>query len=239
MDSALYQSKENAVIQLDPRTKMIALLIFNIIMLTSITEGIAVFLKPILAFLAFLFLLNARKPKLAFIYLALYMISYHADFFLQFVSGISMIGFLIRFFTHMITRIVPGVMFAYYLLSTTKVSEFVASMERVHISQKLIIPIAVMFRFFPTVSEEYHSIQDAMRLRGIGLKKGPTAMVEYRVVPLIVSLVKIGDELSAASVTRGLGGNNKRTNYCRIGFGLWDGLFLLVMTGIFAVYLIF
>lgn len=239
MDGTVYISDKGAIMQFDPRTKIYSLLIFNIIMLTSITEGIAVYLKPFLAFLAFLFLLNARKTKMAVIYIVLYMVSYHADFFLQYVSGTSIAGFLIRFIAQMVTRIVPGVMFAYYMLATTKVSEFIASMERLHISEKLIIPIAVMFRFFPTVGDEYHSIQDAMRLRGIGFKRGPIAMVEYRLVPLIVSLVKIGDELSAASVTRGLGSKIKRTNYCKIGFRLGDVLLLLLMTGIFAVYLVF
>ena len=227
-----------AVVSFDPRTKLYALLIFNIIMLTSLTEGASVYLKPFLAVLAFLFLLNARLPKMAVIYLVLYVVSYHAEFFLQYVSGMSLAGFLIRFFSHMITRIVPGFMFAYYMLRTTRVSEFVAAMERLHISQKLIIPVSVMFRFFPTVSDEYSSIQDAMRLRGIGFRKGPVAMAEYRLVPLIVSLIKIGDELSAAAVTRGLGGQMKRTNYCKIGFAFWDVLFLVLMTGIFITYLV-
>lgn len=227
-----------AVISFDPRTKLYALLIFNLVMLTSLTEGASVYLKPFLAVLAFLFLLNARLPKTAAVYLALYIVSYHAEFFLQYVSGMSLAGFLIRFFSHMITRIVPGFMFAYYMIRTTRVSEFIAAMERMHISRKLIIPVSVMFRFFPTVSEEYRSIQDAMRLRGIGLKAGPVAMAEYRLVPLIVSLVKIGDELSAAAVTRGLGGQVKRTNYCRIGFGVWDALLWVLMTGIFTTYLV-
>lgn len=228
-----------SVISFDPRTKLYALLIFNLIMLTSLTEGASVYLKPFLAVLAFLFLLNARLPKMAVVYLALYVVSYHAEFLLQYISGMSFVGFLIRFFSHMIIRIVPGFMFAYYMLRTTRVSEFVASMERLHISQKLIIPVSVMFRFFPTVSEEYRSIQDAMRLRGIGFRKGPVAMAEYRLVPLIVSLVKIGDELSAAAVTRGLGGQVKRTNYCKIGFGFGDALLWVLMTGIFMVYLVF
>lgn len=228
-----------SIITFDPRTKLYALLIFNIVMLTSLTEGVSVYLKPFLAVLAFLFLLNARLPKMAVIYLVLYAISWHSEFLLQYVSGMSMAGFLIRFFSHIITRIVPGFMFAYYMLRTTRVSEFVAAMERLHISQKLIIPVSVMFRFFPTVSDEYGSIQDAMRLRGIGIRKGPALMAEYRLVPLIVSLVKIGDELSAAAVTRGLGGQNKRTNYCTIGFRAWDIALLLLMTGIFLVYLVY
>ena len=108
------------VVSFDPRTKLYALLIFNIVMLTSLTEGVSVYLKPFLAILAFLFLLNAKMMKTAVIYLVLYVVSWNAEFLLQYISGMSLGGFLIRFFSHMITRIVPGFMFAYYMLRTTR-----------------------------------------------------------------------------------------------------------------------
>lgn len=47
-------------------------------------------------------------------------------------------------------------------------------------------------------------------------------MLEYRLVPLIISIVKIGDELSAAALTRGLGAPGKRTDICNIGFHVQD-----------------
>lgn len=86
-----------SVVSFDPRTKLYALLIFNIVMLTSLTEGVSVYLKPFLAILAFLFLLNARMTKTAVIYLVLYVVSWNAEFFLQYISGMSLGGFLIRF----------------------------------------------------------------------------------------------------------------------------------------------
>ena len=43
-----------------------------------------------------------------------------------------------------------------------------AAMERLRLPQKITIPLSVMFRFFPTVVEEYGAIGDAMRMRGIG-----------------------------------------------------------------------
>ncbi|WP_242622798.1 energy-coupling factor transporter transmembrane protein EcfT [Lachnoclostridium sp. Marseille-P6806] len=55
-------------------------------------------------------------------------------------------------------------------------------------------------------------------------------MLEYRLVPMISCSAKIGEELSAAALTRGLGISQKRTNICRIGFGAADYLiFLFVM----------
>lgn len=49
-------------------------------------------------------------------------------------------------------------------------------------------------------------------------------MLEYRVVPLMTCSVKIGEELSAAALTRGLGAPVKRTNICRIGFHVQDAV---------------
>ena len=66
-------------------------------------------------------------------------------------------------------------------------------------------------------------------MRGIRFGGGKLSkMLEYRIVPLIVSCVKIGDDLSAAALTRGLGAPIRRTNICRIGFGVWDVLAMAV-----------
>lgn len=61
------------------------------------------------------------------------------------------------------------------------------------------------------------------------------AMLEYRLVPVIMCSVKIGEELSAAALTRGLGGSVKRTNICEIGFHVQDILFLLLCVVAFAI----
>ena len=101
-----------------------------------------------------------------------------------------------------------------------------------HVSQKITIPLAVMFRFFPTVVEEAGSINKAMAMRDIkfGGKKA-LQMIEYRLIPMMTCSVKIGQELSAASLTRGLGGPGKRTNICKIGFGWPDFLTFICLAG--------
>lgn len=55
-------------------------------------------------------------------------------------------------------------------------------------------------------------------------------MLEYRLIPLMTCSVQIGSELSAAALTRGLGGEVKRTNVCNIGFHLQDIIALLLCT---------
>lgn len=140
------------------------------------------------------------------------------------------------------TRWLPSAMMGYYLLSTTKVSEFVLAMQRMHMPEAFIIPFSVMFRFFPTISEEAESIGNAMRMRGITGKnffKNPQAVLEYRIVPLMMSVVTIGNDLSAAALTRGLGNGKKRTSICRIGFRWKDFALMIIVTAALLVFLLF
>ena len=124
-------------------------------------------------------------------------------------------------------------MMGYYIIKSTKADEFVASMEKWHITKKVLIPIAVVFRFIPTMQEESRSITEAMRMREIrfGTPKfwhSPGTILEYRLIPLLISVVKIGDELSAAALTRGLGRQGKRSSIARIGFTWQDFLILVI-----------
>ena len=81
----------------------------------------------------------------------------------------------------------------------------------------------MIFRFFPTVMEESKSINDAMRMRGVEMGAGKAAeAVEYRMVPLIASCSIIGEELSAAAMTRGLDVGKKRSCIWNISFGFPD-----------------
>ena len=50
---------------------------------------------------------------------------------------------------------------------------------------------------------------------------------------MMMCSVKIGEELSAAALTRGLGGPVKRTNICKIGLHIQDIVLLLICLGAF------
>ena len=57
-----------------------------------------------------------------------------------------------------------------------------------------------------------------MRMRGIRFGgRHPGKMIEYRLIPLMISVVKIGDE-DAAALTRGLGAPVRRTISARSVF---------------------
>ena len=204
-------------ILLDPRTKLILLLTITTLMFSTSNEGIMNIVKPCLSLVPFALILSERRFKTAGKYLVLYAVCLILE---------------------RMTRFAPGIMTGAYLISSTSVSEFIGAMERMHITEKIVIPMSVIFRFFPTISEEYQAIRDAMKMRGIRFGgKNPFLMVEYRLVPLMVSVVKIGDELSAAALTRGLGAPVKRTNVCQIGFHVQDLIAILFCVICFALFL--
>lgn len=112
-------------------------------------------------------------------------------------------------------------MLAGLVISTTKVGEFLSAMARLHIPKKLTIPIAVMLRYLPTIREDWHYIKDAMRLRDVspallGFLKAPAMTINCIYVPLLTAASKAADELSIASVTRGIESPKPRTCLVKI-----------------------
>lgn len=223
-------------ITLDPRTKLMMLLAINLFTIAGSSEReIAVYGEVLLAVIPFILLIASNRYKPAVAYAFFYALALFFDLrIIQTATGLTHL--IAAILTTLMLRFVPGLMMSYYMLATTRISEFLTAMERMHVTQKITIPFAVLFRFFPTIIEESRAIGRAMKMRGIGLKSifhDPVAMLEYRMVPLMMSIVKIGDELSAAALTRGLGSPQKRTYICQIGFSLWDIFFLILI--LFAV----
>lgn len=124
-------------------------------------------------------------------------------------------------FLGLIHKVYACGMLAGVIISTTKVGEFLSAMARLRVPKKLTIPIAVMLRYLPTIREDWHYIKDAMRLRDvspsfIGFLRSPAMTVNCIYVPLLTAASKAADELSIASVTRGIENPNPRTCLVKI-----------------------
>lgn len=231
-------ARNNEGIVLDPRTKLLLLIIINAVVFNKLDSPIMSILNILVVTSLFIF---SKKYKTAIISLVIY-VSYtlvlvyilpHLDGFWVILIG----SVLVMFY-----KLLPIMLMGAYFILTTGVSEFVASMERIHVPSEIIIPLSVVFRFFPTVIEEAKSILDCMKISGLGLNAKniitrPLKMLEYLIIPLIISIVKGGDELSAAVITRSMDNPVQRTNICEIGFHGVDYVYiiigLLLIVGIF------
>ncbi len=216
-----YRLDRNVRSFLDPRTKLLLLFTSSVFVTGNAGESRMTVFYWILVFLPVFLLVAEREWKAACIAVALYIGSFCAQMALQ--HELSAAESVLALMLYVITKILPTVILARYIVKSTKVSEFLAAMNRLRVTDKLTIPVSVIFRFFPTVVEESRAINDAMRMRGIemGAKKA-TEAIEYRMVPLIASCSVIGEELSAAAMTRGLDVGEKRSCIWNIRFGLPD-----------------
>ena len=233
----ILSEKKSTAFKLDPRTKLMLLIVINITIFSCRSLWIMLMIGAIPLFLLF----AGKKWGASLTCTASFILSAMANEYLVPITH-GVVNIFVVMIAGMLYRLMPGLIMGYYLVTTTTVSEFVAAMERMRVTQKIVIPLSVMFRFFPTVGEEGGAIGDAMRMRGIGLGgkkffKNPVSMLEYRMVPLLMSTVKIGDELSAASLTRGLGSPEKRTNICKVGLQLQDFVMLALGALIFVGYI--
>ncbi len=134
-------------------------------------------------------------------------------------------------------------MLAGLVISITKVGEFLSAMARLYIPKKLTIPIAVMLRYLPTIREDWHYIKDAMRLRDVsptlwGFMKAPALTVNCIYVPLLTAASKAADELSIASVTRGIENPKPRTCLVKIQMRAADFLAMVLFTAFLAAEIV-
>ena len=221
---------------LDPRTKILLCITVSTVVLSGGDSGAMAYLQRCLAAVPLVFLLLLKKPLLAAYYGGMYVFCATVPTLLL-PHLPAAVNLLFTGVIAMFTKILPGMSMFLFLVLTTTVSEFVAAMDALRLPKAFTVPVSVMFRFFPTIGEEYAAIRDAMRLRNVGSLRAPMEMLEYRLVPLLMGIVSIGNDLSASALTRGLNAPRRRTNLCPIGFHWQDGaaaLFCLTALGMLA-----
>ncbi len=133
----------------------------------------------------------------------------------------------------------PCCMLGGIIIGTTHISEFMAAMSRMKVPKTIVIPLAIMCRYFPVVKEDWGYIKDAMSMRGLTLTptdliRNPSGVIDALYVPMLISASKTADELSVAAVTRGIENPKPRTSHLKIRFGIWDTIFMLVYIGLAA-----
>lgn len=128
----------------------------------------------------------------------------------------------------------------YYFICATTPSQLIAGLHRLHVPGAVIIPLAVMLRFFPVLWEEQQAIRGAMRMRGLpgngGVLLHPWHALECMLVPLIGALLRSGEALSAAAISRGLGSPGVPSSIFPLRLGAMDVLPAIACIGLAALF---
>lgn len=208
----------------DPRAKLALLLLW----------AVAVFLSPGLWYEALMMLAAAAfglacgRGRLAFGMLGLYATM------IACMIGVAQLDTdvlktMFSSFFMLVRKMFPCGLLAAVIVSTTHVNEFMSSLSRMRVPRSVTIPLAVMLRYVPAIREDWRFIKDAMRMRGVnpslaGFLRRPGMTVECLYVPLMMGASNVADELSMASVARGIENPAQRTCYAHIEFRASDAL---------------
>lgn len=228
-----------SALRLDPRTKLVLMVVLNVLLLAGSSNPDALWALPALATIPAVLLLTVGAWVASLTYATLTAAALAVEASPLVFTGVA--GIAVGSLIGIVLRIGPSLALGYYIMRGTTVAEFIAAMERARVPRVIVIPLSVVFRFLPTVAEESRSISDAMRMRGLTARavvSNPVALLEYRFVPLLASLVRSGDEVSAAALTRGLGGPNRRTTIALIGMRPLDWLVLAIVAIITGFHLL-
>lgn len=225
-------------LQLDPRTKLFLILLCVLFAMFSPSLLFQFVLVALIGLLAVV----SGKWKYALRGVAAYaLICLFTTWCMGVMTGTWRTMFVA--FLGLLHKVYACGMLAGIVISTTKVGEFLSAMARLHFPKKLTIPIAVMLRYLPTIREDWHFIKDAMRLRDVspsllGFLKAPAMTVNCIYVPLLTAASKAADELSIASVTRGIENPKPRTCLVEIRMRKTDWLAIVFFTAFLALELI-
>ena len=227
------------ILKLDPRTKLYMLFIVSAVVMMSATTPFLWALRIVVTMVPLALLIVEKHYASALRFLVLYATALVLTFYYLTAQSTGFLTAFLVGYCSIVAQFMPAMITAWYVVRTTKIDEFISAMQRVHVPDGITISLAVVMRFFPTIKEEYASIRDAMKMRGVMLGGGSAVkMVEYRMIPLLFSCVNIGDELSAAAITRGLGGKVKRTSIEQLKMQVLDYIFVVAFTAAAAIFVV-
>lgn len=214
---------------LDVRTKILVLCFANYLLLARVKDYHEWLFVGYLVLLFYL----AKRLKKGVIYLVIFAILYSIDTFLwRYTTGD--ISSLLSMMSIGFRMMLPCFMAGSYLFSTTRASQLIAGLRKWHVPEQILLTFAVMFRFLPSIMQDYKAIQQSLKIRGIFLTVKdsichPIAYFEYVTVPLIMSTSRTAQELTVAAMIKSVDKQHVKTIYKNTSFTMIDWLSWLYM----------
>ena len=112
----------------------------------------------------------------------------------------------------------------------------IAALNKMKIPRAATLSLTVLFRFMPTLAEEYRHIRESQKIRGISMFHHPVMTAECILVPMLIRTSKVADELSASVQVRGMMLGGAYSSYRKTEAGVRD--IALMILGTAAVALI-
>ena len=235
-----------SVSRLDPRTKLLALLILNALVMRA-SPASTLLAVQLLAVLALLWEVGgATAARTGLGCLVCDALSLGSPFLVAWLEGMGAPRSVVlaigtcAAIAFWFARFFAAFGLALYVYRTTRIGQMKAALRAVHLPRVFVDALAVAFRVIPTVGAEAVAIREAMEMRGVdlgirGVLRHPLVIAERFLVPLLSSIARVADDLAASSVIRGLGGKARPTSLVRLRVTAWDVLALACVAGVIAI----
>ncbi|MEI5995336.1 energy-coupling factor transporter transmembrane component T [Candidatus Enterococcus mansonii] len=219
---------EKVYVTFDPRSKLCTILFASFLLMFPLPFRAEILFVTLL-YLLFILSGSAKKGTLFY---GIFWLLILGDFILFPYVDHSFAAFFDFLFVGN-RRMVPTIMAAAFAMNRTKISEWIAALKKCYVPFRLIIPLTVLFRFFPTLFQDFKSIRNAMKYRGIAVSTvdlflHPFQTMEYIIVPMLMSAENTSLDLSSAALVRGLANPKAHTSIYEIRLKVQD--YLLVST---------
>ena len=218
------------MLKLDIRTKIFILIIANILMFKMMS--ISAHLVIALCFSLYLGVSSNLKRMIRFFGIYLFFTIYEVFFAhtvtLQVVDSFLLLTALM--FKTLYFPLCAGMA----LVSSSKVSELICFLRSIKLPKKMIIVLAVLYRFFPVLLTDYRLIKNSLKMKGIGVSRGyylfhPFKFLEYIFVPYVIISTNIANELSVSCLCRGIDNEEKPSSYIELKFNKLDYLVMIIV----------
>lgn len=143
-------------------------------------------------------------------------------------------GTVMSFIAVYFPRIISAGLVFCTLIGRDEAARTVAALSKCHIPERIIMICSVVFRFFPTLSEDMKLMNQSIETRGAfssafqKLKAFPE-YIEIHTVPMALRVIRIAEALSASAETRGIDLKRKRSSCISVRFGVWDIVFTAIL----------
>lgn len=233
----------NDVRTIDPRIKLTLLPVIGFISF-FISDTILLFVILLFSFLLYIY---SGIYKKAFSFLIFFSLLLGLEYGMAKISDYNFV-FALYMMIYFLSRMTLIAMFGAYITRTTQISEMIEALNRMKIPRSISIPFSVLLRFAPTMRHEVKALKENMKIRGVIKSEffillHPIKYVEYTLVPLLMRMIKVSDELSASALIRGLDSDEKRITLTELRFrkadlliGLLGALMIILVIVIQKIY---
>ncbi|MBN2095473.1 MAG: energy-coupling factor transporter transmembrane protein EcfT [Candidatus Aenigmarchaeota archaeon] len=231
-----YIHRDSAVHRLDPRAKLLWLLLFSSIVFITQNEGLVLAIFG----LTLLFAALAKLPKGQIwentkFFVILMPIAYLVLYFL--LLGISAEAFWgsLVFSARFLVLIFASVIFT----MTTSTRDLMLALSKLKLPYSFVFMLTVAIRFIPVIMAEINNVICAQKVRCYNPELKWNSPVESMkrfvpiLIPVLMLLLKRANELALSVESRAFNPKGKVTYPERLKFRAWDWAFTLAIIGLF------